>query len=48
MTLLTSRYTCLVKGWFTLATEATEPESLAESESEESSDLVWIGKTEAT
>ena len=31
------------KGWFTLATEATE----AESESEESSDLVWIGATEA-
>ena len=28
------------KNWFTLATEA-------ESESEESSDLVWIGTTEA-
>ena len=32
------------KGWFTLVTEATE----AESESEESSDLVLIGTTEAT
>ena len=29
-----------VQGWFTLATEATEAESLAESESEESSNLV--------
>ena len=28
----------IIKGWFTLA----------ESKSEESSDLVWIGKTEAT
>ena len=29
-----------LKGWFTLTTEATEAESQAESESEESSDLV--------
>ena len=31
-----------VKGWFTLATEATEAESYVESELKESSDLVWI------
>ena len=46
--LLGITFTCLtapfIKGWFTLATEATE----AEPESEESSDIVWIGTTEAT
>ena len=30
----------LIQGWFSLATEATEAESSAESESKESSDLV--------
>ena len=38
--LLRTQIHMLHQGWFTLATEATEAESLAESESEESSDLV--------
>ena len=42
-----ARATVGSKGWFTLATEATEAESKAESESEESSDLVWIATMEA-
>jgi len=43
---------CIQEHWRTphwgCFTPATEAESQAESESEESSDLVWIGTTEAT